>query len=117
MYIEFSYEFIIQGEAMKTFEDYERFPESKIPLLEEIRTAFDDYDDGKLNDVDLISLMKHYQKYEKGKCLGTYDGTSFQLKRSTKKWLGKSRSKRLEQILSTEINFLEKKEERDSKQD
>lgn len=90
---------------MKEITDYKLYPKSKERLIEEIITAFDDYDNDKLEEEAFINLMHHYQSYSSDeKLIGEYytswDKDTFRVNPQTKKRIGKGRSDRLEKILN-----------------
>lgn len=100
---------------MLNMTDFKMYPKDKGKMVSEIRRAFDEYDADNISDVDFISLMQHYQEYSQDEgWLGQYEPdfrggepvNDFKVSRSTRDRLGKSRTKRLEKMLSNKEELM-----------
>lgn len=91
---------------IKKATDYKLYPKNKERLIQEIVKVFDDYDNDELHDDVFIYLIRHYQEYSDeeefiGKYLMDENFTNnFYVNSSFRRKIGKSRSNRLEKILS-----------------
>lgn len=93
---------------------FKQYPKDKKKMLEEIKKAFDAYDNDEIDDEAFIPLLFHYEAYSRNEAwLGTYRGTidsnnltdTFVTNKATADRLGKKRTRRLEKILEKTIEF------------
>lgn len=84
--------------TMNTYEDYKLYPKGKGRMVEEIKTAFNDYDGDLLRNSDFMELMKHYHDL-----MDLSTGESDYLDPKIANKIGKNRALRLSKLLGLEL--------------
>lgn len=93
---------------------FKRYPKDKQKMLDEIKRAFNAYDNDEIDDNVFLPLIAHYEEYSRDEgWLGSYHSQLegdhltdiFVANKATADRLGKKRTRRLEKILKTSYEF------------